>query len=331
MGRGYLESDGTCMSCRGDRREFLKRVGGASLAAAGTSWFAATAGQGPQAAEPATSAKPSPLAKIKIGDRTVTRLIAGGNPVQGYAHSTQKLAQHMMEYFTVEQTVKFLLHCEEVGINTFQCSYSDKVRDALQKVWESGSKIQWIALTADDPTQTPMDLILPLKPVAISHHGVVTDSRFREGKTELIHDYIKKVHDKGMLAGMSSHNPNNIRAAEEKGWENDFFMTCFYNVVRTDEDLKRDFGAVPVGELYLADDPKKMTEAVRQSKRVCLGFKILAAGRLCSSRFSVEQAFRFAFQNIKPTDAVIVGMYPRFSDEIAENADFTRKYGTIKA
>jgi len=320
-----------CVGRQRDRRDFLKRIGGGSLAAAGTSWFAATANRNGQAAEAAPSAQAPLLPTVKIGDKTITRMIVGGNPVQGYAHATQKLAQHMMEYFTVEQTAKFLLHCEEMGINTFQSSYSDKVRDALRKVWEAGSKIQFIALTADDPTQTPLDKILPLNPIAISHHGVVTDSRFREGKQELIHDYIKKVHDKGLLAGMSSHNPKNIAAAEEAGWENDFFMTCFYNVVRTDEDIKRDFGALLVGEPYLADDPKRMTDAVRQSKKICLGFKILAAGRLCQNQFAVEQAFRFAFQSIKPTDAVIVGMYPRFSDEVAENAGFVRKYGRIKA
>jgi len=62
-------------------------------------------------------------------------------------------------------------------------------------------------------------------------------------------------------------------------------------------------------------------------KQPCLGFKILAAGRMCWQASSVEGAFKYAFEHIKPTDAVIVGMYPRFSDEVAENADYARKYG----
>jgi len=339
MDERNLIAEGTSKCRRAGRRDFFKRVGnGGIVAAAGASWLAAQAGHAAPSAEsaPSASAPPAPAKKmpplptIKIGDKTVTRMIVGGNPVQGYAHTVQALAQHMMEYFTVEQTAKFLLHCEEMGINTFQSSYSDKVRDALLKAWESGSKLQFICLTADDPTQTPLEKVIPLKPIGISHHGVVTDSRFGEGKQELIHDYIKKVHDLGMLAGMSSHNPKNIQAAEEKGWENDFFMTCFYNVVRTDEDLKRDFGAIPVGELYLADDPIKMTETVRQSKKVCLGFKILAAGRLAMNSGSVQRAFQFAFKSIKPTDGVIVGMYPRFSDQAAENTNLVRRLAAVK-
>ena len=34
-----------------------------------------------------------------------------------------------------------------------------------------------------------------------------------------------------------------------------------------------------------------------------------------------------AFENIKPTDAVIVGMCPRFKDEISENAAMALMYG----
>ncbi len=41
----------------------------------------------------------------------------------------------------------------------------------------------------------------------------------------------------------------------------------------------------------------------------------------------MKEAFRFAFTNIKPSDGVIVGMYPRFFDEIAANAGYVRELG----
>lgn len=311
-----------------DRRGFLRRLGGGGLVAAAASWSAATRSSGAQAAQRTPSKKTPLLPTIKIGAKTITRLIAGSNPVQGYSHSTQNLARHMMEYFTVERTAGFLMHCEEVGVNTFQASYSDKVRDALRLAWERGSKIQWICLTSDAPGHAPLEKALPLKPIAVVHHGVTTDNLFREGKADTVHDYVKKVHGLGLLAGVSTHNPKNVWAAEEAGWENDFFMTCFYNVVRTDEEIKRELGAVPLGELFLPDDPKAMIETIRQSRKPCLGFKILAAGRLCWNPYSVQQAFAFAFRNIKPSDGVIVGMYPRFKDEPQENALLTRKYST---
>ena len=61
--------------------------------------------------------------------------------------------------------------------------------------------------------------------------------------------------------------------------------------------------------------------------KTCLAFKILAGGRTCNTPEQVSDVFRFVLGHIKPTDAVVVGMYPRFTDQIKENADLVRKYG----
>jgi hypothetical protein len=82
---------------------------------------------------------------------------------------------------------------------------------------------------------------------------------------------------------------------------------------------------------FYRNDPQVMTRVVRQVKQPCLAFKILGAGRMCGSQETVREAFRFAFANIKPSDAVIVGMYPRFFDEIGANARWVGQYGRMPA
>jgi len=61
-----------------------------------------------------------------------------------------------------------------------------------------------------------------------------------------------------------------------------------------------------------------MFKAKRQTKRPCLAFKILAA----------EQVFHETFQSVKPSDGAIVGIYDRYSDRVAENAAFVRRFGS---
>ena len=68
-----------------------------------------------------------------------------------------------------------------------------------------------------------------------------------------------------------------------------------------------------------------MVRAVRQTNKPCVAFKILAAGRLSERRQWVEQAYQQTFEAIKPSDAVIVGMYDRYSDQPAENAALVRR------
>jgi hypothetical protein len=129
----------------------------------------------------------------------------------------------------------------------------------------------------------------------------------------------------GCAAGISTHNPVILEELESKGWSNDFYMTSFYYQTRRPEEFKKEFGVVPVGETYLSTDPPKMCAAVRKVKKTCLVYKILAAGRRCGSPAEVRQAFQFAYKNIKPSDAAIVGMYPRYSDQIADNTKLARE------
>jgi len=68
-----------------------------------------------------------------------------------------------------------------------------------------------------------------------------------------------------------------------------------------------------------------MCRVIRQASKPCLGFKILAAGRRCESSQQVHEAFDYAFKNIKPTDGLIVGMFPQLSDHIEENVRFARE------
>jgi hypothetical protein len=41
----------------------------------------------------------------------------------------------------------------------------------------------------------------------------------------------------------------------------------------------------------------------------------------------VAEAFRFAFSNIKPKDAVVVGMFPKHLDQIALNVQYAMAAG----
>ncbi len=298
------------------RRSFLRTTLGL-LPAGGA--FARHLDRAPQQQAMAT------LPTLKIGGKTISRLIPGANPIEGYSYGTSKLTQHMRSYFTTERTTELILRCEQEGMTAWQSHYSAKVRDALLAARERGSKIQWIALTSAG--EGVLKDVMALKPIAICHHGGVTDRLFRDGKREQVHDFVKQVHDAGLIAGISAHNPDNLAAIEDGGWENEFYMACFYNLTRAPEEIRRMVSErVLGGYLFFAADPERMTARIRQLKKPCLGFKILAAGRRCGTPAELDKAFAFAYQSIKPSDGVIVGLYPAFSDEAKEDADLARKY-----
>ncbi len=296
------------------RREFIA----AGLpAAAASSLRGAQRASGPRAAE---------LPSVRIGDKTISRLVAGSNPISGYSYGTPKLDRHMLEYFTVERITEFILRCERQGITTWQSNYNPRVRDGLRAARERGSRIQWILLTSE--SQGNLQEAMALKPIAVCHHGGVSDRLTRSGKQEAIHDFVKRVHDLGAMAGISTHNPDFLAKFEDAGWENDFYMACFYYLTRTPEERRRILSEDLWGPyIFVRSDPQRMAARIREVSKPCLAYKILAAGHACRDAAAVDRAFSFAFGNIKPTDGVIVGMYPVFTDEIGEDAELTRKYG----
>ncbi len=309
------------------RRDFLCAI--STTAAASGLAFAQTARAAEEKAE-GQAAPADPLPTIELGEHRISRLVAGWNPIGGHSHTTWNMAQFMREWFTVERTVQFLQQCESNGISAWQYDHTEKGVAALQKVREAGSRMKFICLHAERTLDAPIQKVIDdTGPIAMVHHGGVTDAKFRAGKGQEVHDFVKKVHDHGILAGVSAHNPDNIKRIADEGWENDLFMTCFYYVSTPKDEQKEKLGRVTVGEPFFDTDPAEMCAVVRQVDQPCLGFKILAAGRSCWSKRSVEKCFQFAFENLKPIDGVIVGMFPVYRDEVADNAAHTRKHAVV--
>jgi hypothetical protein len=311
------------------RREFLSQL---PLAMTGSSLaLAATQGQRVSAKEPFS---PAPLlSTIHLGEHRITRLIAGSNPISGYSYMGPILDRHMKEYFTPKRIVEFLWKCEHQGINAHQFSRPEEMSGVFRELRERGSKMKFICLHADGPQRMSVEKVVrDTQPIAIVHHGGVTDRLFREGKSREVLDFVKRVRDAGVLAGVSAHNPDCIKRIADEGWPVDLFMTCFYYLTRSPEELEKMPPVVTVQSSYpfFAADPLAMTEVIRQVDQPCLGFKILAAGRMCSKAHKVEAAFKFAFEHLKLTDGVIVGMYPRFDDQIRLNAGYTRKFAVLR-
>jgi hypothetical protein len=262
---------------------------------------------------------------MNLGPYQISRLICGCNPMLGYSYLGSHTDRQMKEYFTIERVVEFLQKCEEAGITMHQSSFR---LDYFNLLRESGSKMQIINLQSK--RENIREVIATARPAGIVHHGGVTDRLFAEGSAGKVHDFVKEVKDNGLLAGVSAHNPDVIKKIADEGWDVDFFMTCFYYLTRKEGMEAIEKTELPVGSYhFLKDDPTVMTAVIRQVKQPCLAFKILGAGRKCATQEDVRAAFKFAFENIKPIDGVIVGMFPWFFDEIEANVQYTKEFGKL--
>ncbi len=293
------------------RRNFLKSSAG----------LAVTLAAGPLAG---AQAPPASLPKARFGDAEITRLIIGQNQFLGFSHFNTLLDKLMVDWNTPERICQTLLQCQQNGINTFQGSYRE-ISKGEQLFRAQGGKMHVIAIDSN-PDQVEQT-VERSGTAGVYHHGEITDVLFREGKMDQVQEYTKKLRQTGVRVGIGTHKPEVVEYAEERGWDVDFYMLCAYNRTRTPEEVRKLLGVLPLpaGELYLETDPPHAYEVARKTSKTCFLFKILAAGRLARSPEEADKAFKEAFDNIKPQDCVVVGMFPRFQDQIKDNCDRVRR------
>lgn len=267
------------------------------------------------------------LPTVKIGDRDVTRLICGGNPISGISHFSAEMDADMLHYFTMPRLQALLDECWRQGINTVQTRGDRHTMRMYMEHRDNGGQLQWIAQTASEFADifANIDQIAQFGPIAIYHHGTHTDNSWHEGKIDRVADYLKAIHDHGLPAGLGTHIPEVVEYAEEKGWETDFYMTCFYNLARGYKAAPAVEREAYAREQYQAGDPERMAAVMRQTRKTCLGFKVMAANRKCATSETVREALAHAFAIIKPNDAVVVGMFPKYKNQVEENARFVRE------
>lgn len=256
--------------------------------------------------------------RMKFGNYEISRLVVGCNPFYGYAHFNNILATVMRNYYSQERVSTVLHDCSRYGINVMAYHHQGRAPQDLARFQSEGGKMHLIVQCPDDPATVHK----ALTPMAIYHHGEQTDRAFQNRAMAPVREWCKRARDLGVMVGVGTHKPEVIALVEEQGWDVDFYAGCVYNRTRTAEEWKRVLnGELPEmpGEVYIQSDPPRMYQVMRKTRKPCFAFKILAAGRIGGQ--GVEQAFRTAFESLKPTDGVFIGLFPLLKDEVRENAE----------
>jgi len=258
--------------------------------------------------------------KMKFGGVEISRMVLGVNPFYGYSHFNNTYSTTMREWYTQEKVVEVMHRANQYGINAFNYVHMDRAPKDLERFQYEGGKLHLI-IQVSAGVESSM-LVKTLKPLALHRQGEVVDVAYRNGQMNTVREWCKQARDLGVMVGVGTHKPEVIAQVESEGWDVDFYAGCVYNRTRTPEEWKQALNGELMempGETYMQSDPPRMYRVMRQTKKPCFAFKILAAGRIPER--GLDQAFRTAFESIKPNDGIYVGMFPRAKDEVRENAE----------
>lgn len=264
------------------------------------------------------------LPKISFCHHQISKLLIGDNPIYGYSHFNQLLSQHQKEYHTPERVVATLKRAEEVGINGWQNSLTERSLADLTRYRAEGGTMNWFCLSPGSDWYNEPNLVFEAakhNPLGMAPHGGGVGHRcLRENRLDLLQDILKRIRDTGVLVGLSVHDPRLLHIAEDEAWDLDYYMTGLYNLHGGQEKFTEKFGYAPLGEIYAREDRDAMCAAIRRTDKPCIVFKVLAAGRTIGSPEQIRAEVKFAIEHIKPIDPLLLGMYQQFGDQIGANA-----------
>lgn len=256
-----------------------------------------------------TSERPAPapsgrgaVPRGKIGKVIITRLICGGNLINGYAHSRELtyVSDLMKHYFTDEKIIETLEICERNGINALVANNNpgENTVRVLNKHRKRGGKIQWLAqvnpLVNDlwSNIQTAVDN----GAVGAFLQGGIGDDWARS-RPDLIAEAVAFIKRNGLVAGVAGHELNVPRVCEEKDVGADFYVKTLNSVG------------------YYSSSPAETVKFMEGVSKPWIAYKILGAGAVPPS-----EGFRYAFES--GADFICVGM---FDFQIADDVKIARQ------
>lgn len=264
------------------------------------------------------------LPKISFCGHQISKLVIGDNPIYGYSHFNQLLSQHQQEYHTPERVVATLKRAEEAGLNAWQNSLTERSLSDLQRYRNEGGTLNWFCLSPGGLWYDEPDAVFEAAkhdPFGMAPHGGGVGHRcLRENRLDHLRDILKRVRDTGTLVGLSVHDPRLLHIAEDEDWDIDYYMTGLYNLHGGAEKFREKFGYAALGEIYAREDRDEMCKAIQRTDKPCLIFKVLAAGRTIGNPDQIREEVKFAIENTKPIDPLLLGMYQQFGDQIGQNA-----------
>jgi len=251
----------------------------------------------------------------KIGILKISRLICGGNLINGFAHGRDLIyvSALLRHYFTDEKIMETWELCEENGINTMistvnspHANGNDPTIRVINKYWnERGGRIQWLAQCFPQSNDLTGRIKIAIDNGAVGAfiQGEVGDTWVRAGRVDLLAKVVSFIKENGLIAGVACHDIAVPMALEKEKVDVDFYMKTLHkdNYWSATPKEERPATGLPGHDNMWSVWPEKTIEFMKQVKKPWIAYKVLAAGAI-----HPRDGFKYAFEG--GGDFACVGM-----------------------
>jgi hypothetical protein len=251
---------------------------------------------------------------VKIGDTRFSKVICGTNPFLGRSHfSAARDAEYAGRYDdeAIEQTI---MECLRRGVNTIESSASERMMRIRSRVQDSTPEpIHFVGNTRIDETsemkshQAKLSFLIENRAAVCVIHAQYVDRPRRGDSIGGLERLVDKIHEAGLLAGISTHKIETVELCENQGYGIDTYL----------------FPLNLSGFAYPGYEGKETVQdrvdLVRSVNKPFILIKVLAAGRI-----PPDEGLQFVAENSKPNDLIDIGFGT--DEEAAESIELVEKY-----
>ena len=253
------------------------------------------------------------MKEVAICNQVFSKIICGTNPFYGHSHFSEARNAEYLGRFDDEAIERTIQRCINMGINTVESCANERIVSILSQLRDKNPEpIHFVGSTRIDETsnikshQQKLSFLIENRAEVCVVHAQYVDRPRKGDDIRGLPQLIEKIHDAGLLAGISTHRAETVELCESQGYGVDTYL----------------FPLNLSGFVYPGyegtESVQERINIVRNTPKPFILVKALGAGRI-----PPDEALQFIAENAKPSDLVSIGFGTE--DEINEVVELVEK------
>ena len=253
------------------------------------------------------------MKQIHIGNLILSKVICGTNAFYGHSHFSKARDAEYRSRFDDQTIARTIRRSLDLGVNTVESCANERILSILSELRKEISEpIHFVGSTRIDETsemkshEQKLSFLIGNRADICVVHAQYVDRPEKADVPDRLERLLDKIHEAGLLAGISTHRVQTVEICEKRGFGIDTYL----------------FPLNLSGFVYPgykgSETVQDRVDLIRGISKPFILIKSLAAGRL-----PPEEGLSFIAENAKSNDVISLGFGTQ--DEVTESLKLVEK------
>lgn len=253
------------------------------------------------------------MKQVAIGDVVFSKVLCGTNAFYGHSHFSEARNAEYHGRFDDATIERVIRRCIGLGINAVESCANERIAAILSRLRGNNLEpVHFVGSTRIDETsdikshQQKLAFLIERRAEVCVVHAQYVDRPRKGDAIEGLRPLIEKIHEAGLLAGISTHRVETVELCERKGYGVDTYL----------------FPLNLSGFVYPGyegtESVRERIDVVRNTAKPFILIKTLGAGRI-----PPDEGLQFVAENAKADDLISIGFGT--ADEVSEAAELVER------